>query len=150
MKIKVLRKVYVSCLMLFKEEPLRLLLSLRTLSAHLSVNGMTWLLVMLEADVRHVVLRCLLGVEFVWPLCPPFTLLSLVTGVRVAGLVWGTSPGYSLCKELFKAAGLPWSQNGTLTSFALLNRGAELIVSEHKHSLTVSVFESGKESKLVS
>lgn len=54
-KIKVLTKVYLSCLMLFKEEPLRLLLSLLTLSAHLSVNGMTWLLVMLEVDVRHVV-----------------------------------------------------------------------------------------------
>lgn len=103
MKIKVLRKVYVSCLMLFKEEPVRLLLSLRTLSAHLSVNGMTWLLVMLEADVRHVVLRCLLGAEFVWPLCPPFTLLSLVTGVRVAGLVWGTSPRLLLMQRVVQS-----------------------------------------------
>lgn len=94
-KIKVLRKVYVSCLMLFKEEPLR--------SAHLSVNGMTWLLVMLEADVRHVVLRCLLGAEFVWPLCPPFTLLSLVTGVTVAGLVWGTSPRLLLMQRVVQS-----------------------------------------------
>lgn len=94
-KIKVLRKVYVSRLMLFKEEPLR--------SAHLSVNGMTWLLVMLEADVRHVVLRCLLGAEFVWPLCPPFTLLSLVTGVRVAGLVWGTSPRLLLMQRVVQS-----------------------------------------------
>lgn len=107
MKIKVLRKVYLSCLMLFKEEPLRLLLSLRTLSAHLSVNGMTWLLVMLEVDVRHVVLSCLLGAEFVWSLCPPFPLLSLVTGVRVAGLVWGTSSRLLLVQSCSKLQACP-------------------------------------------
>lgn len=42
-------------------------------------------------------------------------------------------PRVSLCR----AAGLPWSGTGTVTSFARLSdHGAELIVSEKKHTVS--------------
>lgn len=44
---------------------------------------------------------------------------------------------YAKSCSLCKAAGLPWSRTGTLTSFALLsNHGAELIMSENKQTVS--------------
>lgn len=107
--------------------------------------------------VRHVIFEV-----FSWsrdcfaPLPPPplpiSSSLGPVLGIPEAA-VWGTSPRLLLRQScsLRKAAGLPCSQTGNMTVFALLSTlGAELITSEHDLQTVHQAFASGEERKLVS
>lgn len=156
---KVFHKVYLSCLMFCKEERLRID------SVYQPISVLSFLCEW--NDVANCVESgcpsCGFGSYFAGAemnclcLCPPSRQLSVVTYVR---LLWGSRVGlgsfpqatpYAERCSLCKAAGLPWSRTGTVTSFALLsNHGAELIISENKHAVSQAFGKVAEESKLVS